>query len=285
MPFPDVPPFVDTRRYPIYKSQSTALEDISCTVQAQIAQGGCAVLPGFVSPEHLPQVAAEVASLASKAYFSKAEATVYGRDPDESFPAGHPQRRVLVRHNGFVHGDLIGRETCLRALYHNKAVKRFLAQCLGLPELHEFADPLAQLVINVVKPNDNHAWHFDSNDFVVTLMTQAAETGGEFQYVPDLRRPGHENYDGVRAILEGSEAGVYSLDLRPGDLQLFFGRYSLHRVQPTTGARDRLTAVFSYSRSSDFIGTAGKTAKIYGRKLAVHDTHERDRRHPDQLVD
>ena len=81
-----------------------------------------------------------------------------------------------------------------------------------------------------------HPWHFDTNEFTVSMLTQAAEGGGVFEYCPNIRSAAAENFDDVRAVLAGrGEHLVRRLTLRPGDLQLFQGRYSLHRVSTVRG--------------------------------------------------
>ena len=73
-------------------------------------------------------------------------------------------------------------------------------------------------------------WYFDGNEFTVSILTQKAKEGVLFEFVPDLRKPGDENLDSVKTILKGSRDRVRSLKLKPGDMLLFKGRYSLHRV-------------------------------------------------------
>ena len=276
---------VNLERYPISALDSAPIGHLVTDVRSQLAVKGCAVLDGFIDSSQLERMAEETAALALHAYFSRAQATAYGGAPDESYPERHPRRRILERENGFVAGDAIGLNTNLRQIYHSPALKGFLALCLEVRDLYEFADPIAQLVINVVKPNGKHAWHFDSNEFVATIMTQPAEQGGEFQYVPNIRRPGDENYQAVQAILEGGSSDMHTLDLRPGDLQLFFGRYSLHRVSQTSGARDRHTAVLAYSNEPGVLGKAEKTSRLYGRKLSSHDAADNQRMRDDRLID
>jgi hypothetical protein len=276
---------VDLDKYPIAELGSERLRPIIVRVREQLADKGCAVLGGFIHSDQQAALADEVAALSGRAFFSRAQVTAYGGVPNEQYPEGHPRRLVLERENGFVAADAIGPDTRLRQLYQSAVLKRFLAQCLQLADIYDFADPLAQLVINVVKPHDKHVWHFDSNEFVVSIMTQPAEDGGEFQYVPNIRAPGNENYGAVQAILEGSLAGVHTIDLRPGDLQLFFGRYSLHRVKPTAGGRDRHTAVLAYSNEPGVLGKAGKTERLYGRKFSAHDAPDNQRTRRDRLID
>lgn len=276
--------WIDTLRYPLGAPDSADLGSVIDRVRQLLREKGCAVLPGFVRRQALAEMAAEVAALAPRAHFTQAEATAYGGPPDESFPDGHPRRRILRRENGFVAGDHIGQGTELRRIYHSPALKRFLARCLEVEEVFEFADPLAQLVINVVKPGATHAWHFDSNEFVVSIMTQRAEAGGAFEYAPNIRGPGAENYDAVQALIDGRSTGQ-AIDLTPGDLQIFFGRYSLHRVHPTGGGRDRHTAILSYAKQPGMLGRSAKTATIYGRALASHDADGNRRVNDDLLTD
>ena len=62
------------------------------------------------------------------------------------------------------------------------------------------------------------------------------------------------------------------LRLRPGDLQLFTGRYSLHRVTEVEGTRSRHTAIFAYSERPGVIGTPERTRQLFGRVTPAHGT-------------
>ena len=127
-----------------------------------------------------------------------------------------------------------------------------LAAVVGAEQLYEYADPLAGLVINVLQPGCAHPWHFDNNDFIVTLMTQQPEAGGAFEYCPQLRSAEDQNYPGVEAVLDGERGPVETLDLRPGDLQIFFGRNSLHRVAEVEGGRERHTLILAYAETVSY---------------------------------
>ena len=88
--------------------------------------------------------------------------------------------------------------------------------------MHELADPFAGLCLNVVTPGREHPWHFDTNEFAVSMLTQAPEDGGVFEYCPNIRSAGAENFDDVaRCSAARGEHLVRRLALRPGDLQLF----------------------------------------------------------------
>jgi len=76
---------------------------------------------------------------------------------------------------------------------------------------------------------------------------------------------------------------VVQLHLEPGDLQLFRGRYSLHRVSPLKGRRKRYVAIFSYVNEPDMVGAPERTMQLYGRVLPIH--LERAGRRGDSLID
>lgn len=263
---------VDIDRYPLDAPGSKAYRDCVGEARAALAADGCAVLKGLIRPEALSELRAETQALAPLAHFTSSRATVYGGAPDPEMPEGHPLRTEVQRDNGFVAGDLVGAQTQIRQLYHCPQFRRFVGACLGFDAIHEFADPLAQLVVNVLPPGTGHGWHFDSNEFIVTLLTQPPESGGAFDYCPQIRKPGQENYEQVADVLAGGSGPVRRLDLKAGDLQIFFGRYSLHRVSTVNGARDRHTVIFAYAREPGLVGNPEKTRRIFGRTTQGHAT-------------
>jgi len=255
---------VDLARYPL--DEPEVLERNVCSdVRAKLRRDGCAVIEGFVEPAHLEALAAEARRLAPAAHRTRSSMTCYGHAPDSSVSAKHPMGRPLARQNAFVPADAIPEDALLRRIYHDPRVKRYLARCLGVDAIHEFDDPYAALVVNVLEPGATHAWHFDSNDFAVSLMTQAPQAGGAFEYSPWLRRPDDERYDAVTRVLDGERDTVTRLNLKPGDLQLFHGRYSLHRVSPVEGERDRLMAIFAYADQPGLKGARDKSRLLFGR--------------------
>ena len=84
-------------------------------------------------------------------------------------------------------------------------------------------------------------------------------------------------------MLDGDAGLIRTLRLEPGDLQIFKGRYSLHRVTPLSGSRARYVAIFSYVEEPGMVGSAERTAQLYGRVLPVHV--ERAGVRSDALVD
>ncbi|NEW50503.1 arpA protein [Nocardia cyriacigeorgica] len=262
---------VDTTRFPLTEPDSAGWRAAVAAARAGLAQDGCTVLREFIRSDLHERLRAQGGQMAPHAHYQVERVNAYNIPLDTELPEDHPGRIVLERGNAFVPRDRIDTDALIHQLYTSQLFQRFIADCFELPGLHEFADPLAGLVLNVVAPGMSHPWHFDTNEYTVSMLTQAPEAGGVFEYCPGIRSPQAENLDDVRAVLTGSGAGlIQRLELRPGDLQLFQGRYSLHRVSPVSGRTQRHTAIFAYSDRPGVIGTVERTRQLFGRVLSDH---------------
>ncbi len=192
----------------------------------------------------------------------------------------------MERGNAFVPHDLLGPDLLISRLYTDPQVQRFVAACFELDEVHELADPLAGLCLNVLTPGREHPWHFDTNEFAVSLLTQAPEAGGRFEYCPDIRSAQSECFDDVAGVLAGRLPDlVRQVEVRPGALQLFRGRYALHRVTAVEGTVPRHSAIFAYSRRPGVIGSVERTRQLFGPVLPEHLVAEGHGVRTDALLD
>ena len=141
----------------------------------------------------------------------------------------------------------------------------FLADALGKKQLYRYADKMGALNIAVMGDGDYLRWHFDQTDFVVSLLLQDCQAGGDFEFVPMIRRRDNENLDAVRNILQGSRDGVIKLEIEPGALVLFEGRYTLHRVTPIEGDIIRLIALLGYDTKPGVVSSDHLRYMRYGR--------------------
>jgi len=274
---------VDLARYPIHEPQNPILASAIGEARAGLARDGCARIPGFIREDARDTLARETEGLSGLALKSHEEYTPYGSGPDAGYSEGHPRRRAHRTTSGSVTRDLIPMETGIQQLYNSPHLAHFVAACLEADALHQFADPMRGLIINTMGAGNVLNWHFDANEFIVSLMTRRASTGGQFEYCPNIRKPGNENFDAVRDVLDGKHDPVKVLDLQVGDLQIFKGRYSLHRVPPI-GSGHRDTVIFGFARQPGFIGSVESTLRVYGRVMREHIDAE-NRRHSDGLAD
>ena len=265
---------IDLGKYPLDLPDSPAYARMLADVQGDLAQDGCAVLKGFLTAEGVAACVAEADGVAGRAHASGSRTNVYFSQPDDSLPPTHPVNRFFDRSNGFIPADNFAKDGPLRQVHDFPGFDPFIRQALGEPEerFFRYADPLADVIVNTAEAGNGFPWHFDTNNFTVTLALQNAEAGGAFEYVPNLRAMGGagEEYDAVAAVLDGERDNVRSLVLEPGDLQLFRGRYSLHRVAPLKGKRPRHVAIFSYVEMPGMVGSPERTRQLYGRVLPVH---------------
>lgn len=158
----------------------------------------------------------------------------------------------------------------------------FIQDCLEEEKFYPYADPLADVIVNAADEGNGFPWHFDTNNFTVTIALQNADEGGAFEYAPNIRAGG-ENFAEVEKVLDGTSDKVRTLVLEPGDLQIFRGRYSLHRVAPLRGATPRYVAILSYVEEPGMVGTPERCQQLYGRTLPIH--HERAGLRADAYID
>ncbi|WP_086820182.1 arpA protein [Allokutzneria sp. NRRL B-24872] len=260
---------IDEDLYPLAEPESAAWREVVERARRGLAEDGCTVLEGFVKDPKALQ--GECAGVAGRAYTRVEVVNAYNIAVNAPLPEGHPGRIAMEKGNAFVARDDIPAEFVIHQLYTSAVFQRFVAACFELPAVHELADPLSGLVLNVIEPGLAHPWHFDTNEYTVSMLTQEPDEGGVFEYCPGIRSPESENFDDVAGVLEGQRPElVRQLTLKPGDLQLFKGRYALHRVTEVAGARARHSAVFAYSERPGVIGSVERTRQLFGRVLPEH---------------
>jgi predicted 2-oxoglutarate/Fe(II)-dependent dioxygenase YbiX len=141
----------------------------------------------------------------------------------------------------------------------------FLAATMRKETLFPMRDPLARVNVLAYREGEALNWHFDRSEYTTTLLLQAAEAGGEFQYRSDLRTDTDPNYDGVARLLIGQDHEVKTLRLAAGTLNVFKGKNTAHRVTPARGARERIVAVFSYYEKPGVMFSKEEQIGFYGR--------------------
>ena len=263
--------FVDLDRYPITELDSPRGQALVSEVRRRMDDSVICALPGFLRPEALRRMVEEAEHLEPLAYQGPTEASPYffnyGTDLGE-LPADHPRRRKTPRNMRQVAYDLIPEETAIWQLYNWDALPRFLAAAVGVPALYRSADRYQALNISVMDEGGRQQWHFDTNEVNITLLLQAPEAGGEFEYVPLIRSAENENYEAVKRVLDGDREGVIQLEQQPGMLVLFKGHRSIHRVAPVRGQRRRVQSILGHNTRPDVVGSLQSSILHYGPRVA-----------------
>lgn len=280
--FVEMADFVDLDRYPIDRDCRLRGELLT-NAQALIDADGCAVLKGFVRAEKIAELVAECDRVEKFGHRNFTRTNPYFLPDREDLASSHPLRRFYDRSNAFVPADNLGADSILRALFEWSAFSPFIKEVLQEDKFFPYEDPLADVVVNLAEEGGGFPWHFDTNNFTVTLAIQNAESGGEFEYSPMVRSLTDENYEKVERILDGDKSMIKTVRLEPGDLQIFKGRYSLHRVAPLRGRRKRYVAIFSYVAEPGMVSSPQRAKELYGRVLPIH--LERAGLRADALID
>ena len=274
--------YVDLIKYPINEvgpARKALIKDSNLAIK----DDGCVVLKGFVRQERISELVAECDRVESKGHRNFTRTNPYFLSDREDLPLTHPLRRFYDRSNAFVPADNFGSESILRAIFDWPAFSPFVKEVLGEENFYSYADPLADVTVNLAEEGGGFPWHFDTNNFTVTLAIQNAEHGGDFEYSPMVRSLTDENYEIVEKVLDGDKNLIKTLKLEPGDLQIFKGRYSLHRVAPLAGLRKRYVAIFSYVAEPGMVSSPQRAKELYGRVLPIH--LERAGLRADALID
>ena len=263
---PSIVAAIDLARYPVHDLASPGAKVLIADCRRQLAATGSCVLEGFLTSAAVARMAAEARALAPLAHRTpNSRSTAYLEAPDESYPADHPKRRLQRTAVGAVAYDLFPLSSLIRRLYEWDGLLAFFELALSKPRLWRYADPLGGLNLAVMADGDELLWHFDQTDFVVSLLLQPSLRGGLFEYVPNIRSPTEPNFASMRRLLDGGREGIIELELKPGTLALFEGRYSIHRVSPIEGDQSRLIALFGYDTKPGTVSSDVLKQRRYGR--------------------
>lgn len=255
---------VDLDRYPIDRTGSPAWKRLVAECRGKLATEGLFTLPGFVLPDAVAKSVSElIPLLATQSFSHHRRHNIYFRKSVPDLASDHAALREFDTSNQTICADQMGDSIMVR-LYEYPPFAAFLATVMDKPQLHTMADPLARVNVMGYAAGQALNWHFDRSEFTTTLLLQAPERGGVFEYARDLRSDHDPNYEGVAALLEGrTEAAQMPLD--PGGLNVFKGKNTAHRVTPVSGETDRIIAVFSYFDRPGVRFSEAERVGFYGR--------------------
>ncbi len=182
----------------------------------------------------------------------------------EGLAPNHPALEQFNTVNHTVCSDQI-RDNVLIELYEWPPFAAFLAAVMDKPFLYQMDDEISRLNVMAYNAGEALNWHFDRSEFTTTLLLQAPEAGGEFEYQTGLRTDSDPNYEGIGEFLQGDQDDVVTMPLKAGTLNVFRGKNTLHRVAPVRGGRQRVIAVFSYYENPGVEFSDEEKIGFYGR--------------------
>jgi hypothetical protein len=262
---------INVDKYPIHELDSQPARALIESVRKQLKYDGSCTLDGFVNAAVVQKMAQQAGSLSELGYPGPTAVSPYffnyqiaeGLDLDDDHPTKRKGRRNLRQ----VATDLIPEDHLLSQLHRSSLMTGFLSKVLQKP-VYRYTDRFQSLNISVMDEGGCQQWHFDGGDMVTTLLLQAPERGGVFEYVPNIRSKQEENFDRVRRVLDGHSDQVKQLNIKAGTLSLFQGHYSMHRVTEVEGSRRRLQAILGYTSDPDLQGNRASSILHYGPRVA-----------------
>ena len=161
---------LDLERYPIDDLGSPAARELVERCRSQLDREGLCMLPGFLGREAVSRSAAEIQAEVPDA-FRKERAIVAMNESeiDPALPADDPLRTAHRHSMRTIAYDLIDPASPIRALYEWDGMTGFLSAVLGY-RVYRCADPLIALMISAMDQGGEQGWHFDDNEFVVSLL-------------------------------------------------------------------------------------------------------------------
>ena len=263
----DVSSLVDCKRYPIDKPESEEYKKLVHQCQQQMKEDGSCTLSGFLREDKIAHMRDEVSNLPT--YHRHEFSRAYHYEDESITDASHPLNRSHAQSVFAVAADMVPQNAGIQYVYRSEMVINFFSDVLNTA-LYLFGDEFQNLNIMYIKDGGNRAWHYDGSDFVITLLLQSAETGGEFEYAPFIRGQPKtdEKFEDVRRVMDGDKTGMKLFKAHSGTLAFFNGLRSLHRVRTVYGPMTRIQSVLSYDTKPNQVSWKENNIRLYGERVA-----------------
>ena len=256
---------IDLQRYPIDRLNQAQGVKLVKQCQQALDQHGLFNLAGFLLPDAI-QLAIENSAeqLADHSFTHERNHNIYFLPEVAGLPKDHPALKQFKTINHTVCSDQI-RDNVLIELYEWQPFADFLAAVMRKPKLYQMDDEISRLNVMGYSAGEALNWHFDRSEFTTTLLLQAPDVGGEFQYRTGLRTDNDPNYDGIGEFLVSDQSNVITVPLEAGTLNVFRGKNTLHRVSPVVGDKQRVITVFSFYENPGVQFSDEEKIGFYGR--------------------
>jgi len=259
---------IDLDRYPIDRLNSKAGQLLVARCRSDLDDRAAATLPSLIRQAAITNLVEEAEGLVEIAHRYDGDSVTFYEEDDigcsdtDSLEysvrsARHPNRYCQILNYQ------IPNYSNLRAIYLWPPLTEFIRQVLSVEQLFLSQCPHLALTMKVAYEGDTDGWHYDPNDGVVTLVLQAADNGGEFEYAPNIRNKNDQNYAGVDRLFKSPDVEATRLTLEPGTFTFFNGRHSMHRVRPVGSTRQpRIVSIFSFDQRPDHLFAQGYIDKL-----------------------
>ncbi|MCH9704568.1 MAG: 2OG-Fe(II) oxygenase [Proteobacteria bacterium] len=251
---------IDTHTHPINSA------DYRLHCKSALDAKGALILPNFLTHEAIAIIQKEGIQEQKSAFYTKSSHTVYLLPPDSNFPEDHIRNRQIHSSKGCITTDQIPQHSPLHTLYEDTHFKSFLCSILGEQALYPYADSLSSINLHYASAGQELGWHYDHSSFAITLLIQKPQQGGNFEFVRNVRDADKNEmaFENTRKILD-KETNATALSFDVGDLVLFRGRNSIHRVTATEGDTTRMLVVLAYNTAPGIALSESARKTFFGR--------------------
>ena len=258
---------VDLDRFPIDDMDNGLGAKFLHQCQQSMEVHGWCNLDGFIRADALQQLNDEASGLLPTAEILHVKRNIYQGAIDPTLPKDDPRRQEFTHIAAQLADDQIPQQTRLKRLYHSGLLTDFVRRVQMKENLYRCADEFQALNIVALQPGSWHAWHYDTTECTVTLLLQAAETGGEFTFLPNSRTDDAEDREAVDRLIAGDMSQAQTFSRGAGTFTLFRGGYSLHGVTKVEGNHPRISAIMTYDEQPGLVINDDINIRIYGKRV------------------
>jgi len=235
----------------------------------QLKANGVTTLPGFLTPKAVADAVVEVEEKEGRAYTMQTDHNIYLRDSDQSLPSDHIRNLRLDTKVAALACDQLKEDGPLKTVFRSSSFLEFTRLLLQLPALHRNIDPIGAVFVNIYRDGYSHNWHFDESQWSTTVLLQEADEGGDFLYTRPFRDELKESTTqdiAARLVQDHETEMANTLEFKPGTLNIFQGRRSLHSVTECKGSKNRLLGVLHYSGTEGVRNTPRVQKLFWGKE-------------------
>lgn len=231
--------------------------EVIAACRDEIDSQACCVLPGFLPPatldalrrEAVQELFEQIRPFGGEESWGAAYSDWVADSP--AFGPDHPRHKQHKTRVDFVAYHSFPPTSLLRCLYESRQMEALVSALVG-ERMYRCVDSSRSLNLSVMRSaGDTHGWHYDTNTAVVSLVLEAPQAGGDFEWAPFSRDEGSENYDEMVRIFDGTSSMTRRYTPTAGDLVCFIGRRSVHRVAELQAGR-RTVALLSFANEPNF---------------------------------
>jgi len=253
--------YINYSKYPIDQFEHDDDGRYNSLLQDSIKQmnrDGFVSLPSFLLPEAVDALTSYILKLEEDGvgfYSTESHNVFLDTDVESGVSPIHPRRVQLKSSKLIINASelLLSKEAPnLDELFMSqRSILDFISSVMQT-KLYPSTDPYGKFYANIFREGDGLNYHFDRSEYSISLILQPSEEGGEFQFLPNSR-----------AIIEGWDEMIFNVDdiaeavaahslelkrpnLAAGDLYLFRGQNSLHRVSEITKGK-RINIILTFN--------------------------------------